>query len=89
MKTLTNVGRVLRKALLLIAVLAIGAATGSLIANSVSAEPPSECDHGECEHRHRWYWWDSHKCVPNDNNVACGTDKTGDHGCETKECDPA
>lgn len=51
-------------------------------------EDDDNCDHGECEHTHRRFWWDSHKCVPNDNRVACGTDQTGEHGCETTHCPP-
>ena len=47
----------------------------------LAALEEDDCDHGECEHKHRRFWWDSHECVPNENNVACGTDQTGEHGC--------
>jgi len=67
---------------LFLALLMVGAWAGS----SVAVPDAVNCDHGECEHTHRWWWTDSHRCVPNQNLVACGTDQTGEHGCETTHC---
>lgn len=63
-------------------------ATGAWVQH-LGAVDDGGCDHGECEHSHRRFWFDSHRCVPNENDVACGTDHSEQHGCETTSCGPA
>ena len=77
--------------LYLLATFLVAVAGGSILAQypqPLAAVPTDACDHGECEHTHRWWWWDKHECIANLLRVACGTDPTGEHGCMTKPCSP-
>ncbi len=78
----TGSRKVIMGIVLFLALVSVGAWAGSL-----RAVAESSCDHGECEHNHRRFWFDDHRCVPNENNVACGTDQSEEHGCETTGCD--
>lgn len=45
------------------------------------------CDESECEHNHRWWWFDSDECVDNSGqNTVCAPPLDSDHDCSTRAC---
>ena len=63
--------------------LGLGAASGGML-GELSAQTPG-CDHDECEHGHKWYWFDSHDCVDNTGaNTSCAMNPEGQ--CTTGVC---